>query len=570
MTRGATAKELSFLATMEKEGAPQQLSSPPNTPAPAMKQVPSGKKVANGKATPKSKKASANAAPITPASTGKKRKRAATVKVEEDLDELPHGLGRPRVAKPVDSTNEIKDKNERPPKKRSTSKDSDIKEDVKDITGDVHAATDAIATLEESPSKVARKAKVNPYGVTLGVSPYPEWAPPTPEECQEVNDILSKTHGKIEPPADIPVPSLTVAGCGEVPCILEALLRTLISAHTSSANAGRAIRGAIQRFGTLKHGVAAGSLDWNAVRLTPEEELSKAIMQGGMHKKKAKFIKQILDEVYIENLARRAELLSNNAKSAFNPPSTGKEADIMKAAAIALADENVLSLDYMHLFTPTEAFTKFLEYPGIGIKTASCTLLFCMQHPSYAVDTHVWRLSKWLGWVPGTANRDQTFAHCDVRVPDELKYSLHQLLIKHGKVCPRCRANTGEGSAKWEDGCAIEHLVTRTGARKGGEAEVKIGKKKKAKGDEEEEGVKQNEENGEEQDVKIEKKKTKGKNVEAMMKGGKETAKAGAKGKATTVKNPSDVNGKRVVSSDDEGSEVEDEVVEDTESSYEE
>jgi hypothetical protein len=44
---------------------------------------------------------------------------------------------------------------------------------------------------------------------------------------------------------------------------------------------------------------------------------------------------------------------------------------------------------------------------------------------------------------------------------------LHQLLIKHGKECPRCRAATSTGSERWEEGCPIEHLVTRYGAKKG-------------------------------------------------------------------------------------------------------
>jgi hypothetical protein len=68
-----------------------------------------------------------------------------------------------------------------------------------------------------------------------------------------------------------------------------------------------------------------------------------------------------------------------------------------------------------------------------------------------------------------------------VRVPDELKYPLHQLLIRHGKSCPRCRAITSEGSAGWDEGCPIEHIVKRSGGRKdvGGEGSPKKKKGKK-------------------------------------------------------------------------------------------
>jgi endonuclease III len=131
------------------------------------------------------------------------------------------------------------------------------------------------------------------------------------------------------------------------------------------------------------------------------------------------------------------------------------------------------------LLDTDEAFEKLVSYPGIGAKTASCVLLFCMQRPSFAVDTHVFRLCKWLGWVPEHATRDTTFSHCEVRIPDELKYPLHYLLIKHGKTCQRCRAITGESSAGWEEGCVIEDLVERTGVRKGGTTPKK---KKTSKG----------------------------------------------------------------------------------------
>jgi DNA-(apurinic or apyrimidinic site) lyase len=75
-------------------------------------------------------------------------------------------------------------------------------------------------------------------------------------------------------------------------------------------------------------------------------------------------------------------------------------------------------------------------------------------------------MCKWLGWVPPKANEISTFAHCQVRVPDELKYSLHQLFFRHGRECVRCRASTGQGAKGWAEGCVIDHLVTRTGARK--------------------------------------------------------------------------------------------------------
>lgn len=66
--------------------------------------------------------------------------------------------------------------------------------------------------------------------------------------------------------------------------------------------------------------------------------------------------------------------------------------------------------------------------------------MFCLGRRTFAVDTHVHRLSGLLGWRPPRATREQAQAHLDARIPGEEKHALHVLLIAHGKVCPECRA----------------------------------------------------------------------------------------------------------------------------------
>ena len=46
-----------------------------------------------------------------------------------------------------------------------------------------------------------------------------------------------------------------------------------------------------------------------------------------------------------------------------------------------------------------------------------------------------------LGWAPLKASRDDVYAHLNACVPDDLKFALHVLLVKHGKHCPRCAKN---------------------------------------------------------------------------------------------------------------------------------
>ncbi|MCJ1353571.1 MAG: hypothetical protein MMC33_003558 [Icmadophila ericetorum] len=393
---------------------------------------------------------------MLPKSVTKKRKRSVAAKIPADPDELPHGLGKvlasrkARIEDLMDESNPIATEN--------CSGDLILTgKDVKDVKATVEKVSRASTTTSKPSTRQKSRNKANPYGVTLGITPYPDWSHPTPEECHAVNDILSKAHGEVKAPQSIPLPSLTVAGCGEVPHILDAMMRTLLSAHTTNKNAGAALEGLVKTFGVLQDGPYKGSIDWNVVRLAPRKDIEEAIKRGGLAKRKSTNIEQILHLVYQENQTRRAALEKKETMS---------DADSLTAKI--LEDPSILTLNYYHALSMDEAFKGFIKYPGIGVKTASCILLFCMQKPSFAVDTHVWRLCTWLGWVPQGATRDSTFAHCDVKIPNELKYSLHQLLIKHGKQCGRCRAITGEGSEDWSKGCPLEELVKRTGEKKGG------------------------------------------------------------------------------------------------------
>ena len=219
-------------------------------------------------------------------------------------------------------------------------------------------------------------------------------------------------------------------------------------------------------------------MDWNAVRLATQEEVFEAIKHGGLGGVKSKTIKAILDMVYEENVQRRKAMDEPQMDDPAGADAASKDPAAEKQLERMRLDQNVLSLDHYHSLSNTEAQEALTKFPGIGVKTSSCVMLFCMQRPSFAVDTHVFRLASWLGWIPDPAaprekgekkvDRDTAFSHLDVRIPDELKYGLHQLFIKHGKTCPRCRAITGEGSEGWEAAnCPIEELVKRTGARKG-------------------------------------------------------------------------------------------------------
>lgn len=421
----------------------------------------------------------------SPASSTKQSLRKATANV--GASQASSKRKRPDVSVKVETEEEEKLK---PAPKKARSKASAAKKpSEKDLQAGADMAAGFISNRDsqrqESPLKKTERTKSNPYGLSPGESPYPNYPHPTPEECQEVNDILSKVHGKVQAPKTIPTPSLNSSGCGEVPSVLDALIRTRLSAATNNQNSSRAFRGIVERFGILKEGVGKGSVDWNKVRQADQKELFEAIKSGGLADVKSRDIKNILQMVYEENQERAKALENGKSEPADNVKTEDEEE---KSVEVKKAQAEVLSLDHLHLLDNDAAFNKLLGYPGIGPKTASCVLLFCMQRPSFAVDTHVFRLTKWLGWVPtdqkakamakarakeegskrvpsGQVTRNSTYAHLDVKIPDELKYPLHYLLIKHGKNCGWCSAKAG--AAAKVGTCPLAHLMQGKGRSKG-------------------------------------------------------------------------------------------------------
>lgn len=348
-----------------------------------------------------------------------------------------------------------------PPKKaRRTRKQVKTEDNDKEVkTEDNIEPTDQPA----KPKRVPRKTKDNPYGLTPGRSPFPDWQAPSGDECEEVYRILADVHGEVKQPATIPAPSLEVAGCGEVPFVLEALMRTLLSGAVTFDGADSMVKAIIAKYGLIEDDLAKGSINWNKVRLSTLEELEDAIRIGGLANRKAKAIKGSLDMVYQDNIDRRKAYLAERE--------TGIPADIYGASEktkgqkdleILKTERDILSLDHLHGLSADEAMKQFTKFPGIGVKTAACVILFCLQRPCFAVDTHVHRFSRWLGWAPPKADENDTFSHLEVRCPDHLKYGLHQLFIHHGKQCGRCKMSTVEGTKEWESVvCPLEHLLAR-------------------------------------------------------------------------------------------------------------
>ncbi|KAL0489747.1 ROS1 [Acrasis kona] len=253
--------------------------------------------------------------------------------------------------------------------------------------------TKKVETTDLNKSTALAKRKLKQLNEFSGKTPFPDWEKPTAQQCEEVNSALGKMHGLPKRPKELKEND-QYAACGSTPNVLNALVSTILSQNTTNANSTKAKASLDFTF---------GKMNWKAIAEAPTDDVADSIRSGGLAKTKAKRIQKILNSVKKQ--------------------------------------QGEYSLDYLHEKSDQEAMQELLQFDGVGPKTASCVLLFCLARESFAVDTHVFRLSKSLGWVPPNATREQTYAHLDKRIPQELKYPLHILLIRHGKTCNLCAAN---------------------------------------------------------------------------------------------------------------------------------
>lgn len=91
------------------------------------------------------------------------------------------------------------------------------------------------------------------------------------------------------------------------------------------------------------------------------------------------------------------------------------------------------SIEFLREMNTEEAENWLTNIKGIGPKTASIVLNFHFDKPVFAVDTHVERLSKRYGFVDDSLSPERVHEEMNEIVPDEIKYSLHVLMITHGR-----------------------------------------------------------------------------------------------------------------------------------------
>jgi len=115
---------------------------------------------------------------------------------------------------------------------------------------------------------------------------------------------------------------------------------------------------------------------------------------------------------------------------------------IQKSARYLKEQYGSVTLEKVVVKSDDDILAELTTLPGIGLKTASCVLLFGLQKNVCPVDTHVHRTLNRIGVVTASAP-DKTFLAIRSAIPDGTAHQFHTNLIRLGReYCipskPRC------------------------------------------------------------------------------------------------------------------------------------
>ena len=168
---------------------------------------------------------------------------------------------------------------------------------------------------------------------------------------------------------------------------VDELVLTILSQNTSDLNSRRAFR-------SLKDSFAG----WDEVAAAEPAGIADAIRAGGLAEVKARYI--------------------SNALAALRREAPGFDLRFLARGSVRDSRQWLTRL------------------PGVGMKTASCVLLFALGMPAFPVDTHVYRVAKRLGLIGSRLSADAAHLEMERLTPPGDIYRCHVLLIEHGrKTC---------------------------------------------------------------------------------------------------------------------------------------
>lgn len=172
----------------------------------------------------------------------------------------------------------------------------------------------------------------------------------------------------------------------KLPDPVDMLIATILSQNTNDNNSYKAFKKLKEKYPT-----------WEEAAKAKRTSIESIIKVAGLGKQKSAAIKGFLTEI--------------------------------------IEKKNKISLNYLKNMNETDAINELTNYNGVGVKTASCVLLFAMDRNICPVDTHVHRTVNRIGIV-NAKTPDKTFLLLNKNFPPKIAHSFHTNLIRLGReIC---------------------------------------------------------------------------------------------------------------------------------------
>ncbi len=178
---------------------------------------------------------------------------------------------------------------------------------------------------------------------------------------------------------------------------MDELVSCILSQSTTDTNRDRAFARLKERFS-----------DWGAVRFAPLDDLIEAVRPAGLANQKAP--------------------------------------RIQNALAVIFEKVGEYSIDFLDDLPIEAAKAWLVSLKGIGPKTAAIVLCFAYGRAAFPVDTHIFRVSKRIGFLPQKLSANDAHPVMEAITPRDRYYQFHIQLIQHGRdtcharkpACERC------------------------------------------------------------------------------------------------------------------------------------
>lgn len=172
----------------------------------------------------------------------------------------------------------------------------------------------------------------------------------------------------------------------KLPDPVDMLIATILSQNTNDNNSYKAFKKLKEKYPT-----------WEEAAKAKRTSIESIIKVAGLGKQKSAAIKGFLTEI--------------------------------------IEKKNKISLNYLKNMNENDAINELTNYNGVGVKTASCVLLFAMDRNICPVDTHVHRIVNRIGIV-NAKTPDKTFLLLNENFPPKIAHSFHTNLIRLGReIC---------------------------------------------------------------------------------------------------------------------------------------